>query len=188
MKTFIYSLVFVLAGIAHAEQQPVPQPPAQQEVVEFSTFFSVFVCDKVQGQQEDYDCKAGMVSAEKASVTLEKSADHQGIAAGRLSLASETDGYKHAADIMVKRHTNQYGTHYGFHVSETFFKADAQQPEVFNRTYGSIHVDAPANLNEVAFYGQIVKTDSKLYIPVLIIAPAAAEPQHRMMKMNPSMF
>lgn len=184
MKSLFCSLVFVLSAAAHAYQLP----PLQQEVVEFSTVFNVFVCDKVQGQQEDYDCKAGVISTEKASVTLEKSADHQGVAAGRLSLASETDGYKHDANIMVKRHTTQHGTHYGFHVSEAFFKADAQQPEVLSRTYGSIHVDAPANLNEVAFYGQIVKTDSKLYIPVLIIAPATAEPQQRMMKMNPSMF
>lgn len=181
MKNIFYTLVFVLSGAAFAEQQQ-PVPPQQPEVVEFSTLFKVFVCTKVQ---QDYNCESGNMAPEKAAVKLEKSA-HQGLLKGVLKLeSSEIAGYKHDAEIFVMRHTTPHGTHYGFHLSESFAKADAQVNDL-TRTHGSIHLDNPANLNEVAFYGRITTDGDQLYIPVLILAPANA--QARTMKVNPSLF
>ncbi len=188
MKNIFYTLVFVLGGAAFAEQQPLPPkqqqpvPPQQQEVVEFSTLFHVFVCTKVQ---QDYDCKSGSMAPEKAAVKLEKSA-HEGLLKGVLKLESaEVAGYKHEAEIFVMKHTTQHGTHYGFHLSESFAKENAQVDDL-SRTHGSIHLDHPANLNEVAYYGRITVDGDQLYVPVLIIAPANA--QARTMKVNPSVF
>ena len=188
MKNIFYALVFVLSGVAFAEQQPLPPkqqqpvPPQQEEVVEFSTLFKVFVCTKVQ---QDYKCDEGEVAPEKVAVKLEKSA-HDGLLKGILNLESlEIQGYKHDAEIFVMKHTTAHGTHYGFHLSESFAKVDAQ-PSDLVRTYGSIHMDCPENLNEVAYYGRITVDGDKLYVPVLIIAPANA--QARTMKVNPSVF
>lgn len=188
MKNIFYTLVIVLSGAAFAEQQPLPPkqqqpvPPQQQEVVEFSTLFKVFVCTKVQ---QDYNCESGAMAPEKASIKLEKSG-HEGVLRGQLNLENaEIKGYKHAADIFVMKHTTQQGTHYGFHLAQAFAKNDVQVDEL-SRTHGSIHLDHPANLNEVAYYGRITTDGDQLYIPVLIVAPANA--QSRMMKVNPSVF
>lgn len=183
MKNIFYALVFAFGATAFAEQQPVP--PQQPEVVEFNTYFEVFVCTKVN---QEYSCEASNVAAEKASVKLEKSA-HEGLLVGTLQLDKNADVYRHVAELKVMKHTTQqHGTHYGIHIQETFYKSAQQMPSEFDHTYGAIHMKSPADLNEVTFYGRIVKTDTQLFIPVLVVAPASAQPQQRVMKMNPKLF
>lgn len=184
MKKVFYSLVFALSTVAFADQQ---QPAPQPEVVEFNTYFEVFVCTKVQ-QSQDYTCTAQTVSSEKATVQLEKSAQQPDMMVGTLSLSKDLQEYRHLADVKVAKHTVEQGTHYGFHVEETFYKSAQQLPDVWDHTFGAVHASSPAALNEVTFYGRIVKADDKLYIPVLVLGPATAEPQQRVMKMNPALF
>jgi len=191
MKKVFYSLVFALSSVAFAgqQQQPAPQPlpPQQLEVVEFNTYFEVFVCTKIQ-QSQDYNCQVQTVSSEKATVQLEKSAQQPDMMVGTLSLAKDLQDYRHLADVRVAKHTVEQGTHYGFHIEDTFYKSAQQMPDVWDHTFGAVHTSSPASLNEVTFYGRIVKADDKLYIPVLVLGPATTEPQQRKMKMNPALF
>lgn len=187
MKKIFFTLMFVLGGIAHAEQQP----PAQGEVVEFDTCFTVLTCQLKNPQQipagmKDLECDMQKVSTEKMSVTLEPSRDHQSVLIGKLELAKEEHGFKHVGKVVVGKDLSKQSKNYGFMVEESFFRADEEMPSELDRTYGAVRLNLPSELNDVAFIGKIKVVDDKFLIPVLGIAAAGTAPQMDVENFNPT--
>lgn len=192
MKNIFFALMFVVGGIASADQQQQPQPPAT-ETVEFDTCFSVLVCKMKTPQQsptdmKDLDCDTTSVSMERMSVTLEPSRDKEGVLVGKLDLSKEADGYKHVGKVIVGKDTTKQTKNYGFMVEESFFKADEQMPSELDRTYGAIRVNLPSELNDIAFVGKVRMVDDKILVPVVGIAAAGTLQDMQIKSFRPNLF
>jgi len=178
MKKVFLALMFAIGTTAFADQQPVPQP----EVVEFDTCFTVLTCKLKEPQQrvtdmKDLECDMQAVTTEKMSVALEPSREHENLLVGKLELAKEADGFKHAGKVVVAKDLGKQVKNYGFMVEEAFYKADEQMPSELDRTYGAVRLNLPSELNEIAFIGRVKVVEDTFYIPVLGIAAAGTTPQ-----------
>lgn len=165
MKSLLYGLVFVLGGVAFADQPPKPET----EVVEFSVLQGLAVC---VFHQQSVNCESDGEQT-KATVTIEKLADHENYMVGHIDLNTAKDGYEHVTKITIIKQSFESDMSYVFSTHDSYKSSTLSDGKT---AYGEIIVDTTvSNLNTVVFYNEGEQIGEKYIFPYTLIAPLTAD-------------